>query len=396
MRPLFTAVLPCCFLFFCDRTLSAQTDPNLFLGNYLDNRDRYTMYQADIDLALKYFSQDDTLFHTAFVELLRVPGDSLFGGHVYIELDSIAYGYNGEFLFELNKRDSTLEMGDPVTSPGLYIASTWINNYVDYSFLTYNQSARSILSSEEIKHRIVDTLIGEWPCKAFFYYLPDEPEFTNTYIMVAIDTIQLLVRKRITSTWFQGNQQYNCWTYRNPSLGHQTSIPQLSNDWLSNYTQKERDSPTPRDTSLKYTIDYSTLQGKILGQEKPMALKDISADVIILDFWYSSCYPCIKSIPEVNKLYERFKDKNVKVYGVNIIDDEATNKSRIEKYIRNNPMQYETILADGKLFSSWVQNGYPTLLILDKNFKLIQDHTGYSEQMADELSAVITKYLENK
>jgi thiol-disulfide isomerase/thioredoxin len=384
------------YLLFYPAISLGQTDPNVFLGRFLDNRDRYPAYNANIDLALKYFSQNDTIYSSASVDLLRVPSDSIFGGHLYIEMDSMAYGYNGKVLFEINKHDATIQNADPIISPGLWIGSTWVNNYVDYSFLTYNQSARSILANTEIKHRVVDTLIDRLPCKAFFYYLPDEPEFTNTFILVAIDTIDLFVRRRITSTWFQENQQFSSWTYHNPSYSQQSSIAKLDSSFLSQYTLKEEYKPTIRDTALKYTIDYSSLQGNILGQDKPVSLKEVSADVIILDFWYSSCYPCIKSIPEVNKLHERFKDKNVKVYGVNIIDDEAANKSRIEKYIRNNPMAYETIMADGKAYNSWVQNGYPTLLILDKNFKLIQEHTGYSEDMAEELSALITKYLENK
>lgn len=373
-----------------------QSNPQIYLDRFLNNRDAHNAYSSEVDYAMKWFSSDDTLRIRADVEFVRMPNDSIFGGLLYIEMDSLIFAYDGSILIRVDKKEFSAETGDPVAHPGLWIASTWVKGFVEYGFLTRNQGFRTVLASPDIRTVVSDTTIGNWPCKSFIFHIPDEGEFVNQFAFVAIDTLEWKIRKRVTSIWFQGNEQYESTTYLNPSYGQQTSIARLDNDFLSHFTLKEEYNPVPKDTSLKHTIDYSTLQGKILGQEKPIALKDISADVIILDFWYSSCYPCIKSIPEVNKLYEKFKDKNVKVYGVNIIDNEATNKSRIEKYMRNNPMQYETIMADGKQFSSWVQNGYPTLLILDKNFKLIQDHTGYSENMADELSALIAKYLENK
>lgn len=376
--------------------ICGQSKSDYTLNYYLDKRDSYSAYNFNVEFELKWFNREDTFRYNAFVELVRIEDDSLFGGLIYIELDSLIFAYDRQQLIRVDKLNSSAETGNPIVHPKLWIASTWVNDFVEYGFLKRNQGFRTVLENPDIRTVVTDTMIGEWPCKGFYFHMPDEGDFTDQFAFVAIDTINYMLRRRVTSIWFQENQQYQSWTFHNPKYGQQTSIARLDNDFLSHYTLKEEYNPIPKDTSLKYSIDYSTLQGKILGQEKPIALKDISADVIILDFWYSSCYPCIKSIPEVNKLYERFKDKNVKVYGVNIIDDESTNKSRIEKYMRNNPMQYETIMANGKTFSSWVQNGYPTLLILDKNFKLIQDHTGYSEHMADELSAVITKYLENK
>jgi thiol-disulfide isomerase/thioredoxin len=115
--------------------------------------------------------------------------------------------------------------------------------------------------------------------------------------------------------------------------------------------------------------------------------------VIVLDFWYSACYPCIKSIPEVNKLYQKFKDRGVVVYGVNIIDDELKNKTRMEKYIRNNPMAYPTIMAERAKYQDWTATGYPMLVLLNSKYEIIEAHIGYSEDMADELSVLIEEHL---
>ncbi len=374
-------------------SLLSQPNPQVILDKCVDQREGHQAFTAEVDLELKWFASVDTLRSHADIEMVRAPNDSLFGALIYIELDSFMYGYDGHKLIYVNKYNSTVEEGDPVTHAGLWIASTWVNNFVEYGFIGRNQWFRTVLSNPEIRTTTVDTMIGQWPCVGFYFHMPDEGDFTKQYAFVAIDTIEFCVRKRLTSVWFQENQQYQSWTYHNPRFIQQSSIGRLEEGRLSQYTPIGDTFSTKTDSSLHQTILYSLLEGKVLGRDQIFALKDVAADAIILDFWYSSCYPCIQSIPEVNKLCDRYMDKNVKVFGVNIIDDEETNKARIEKYLRNNPMHYETIMADGVQYREWVPDGYPTLLILDKDFHLIHMHTGFSEHMADELSKVIEAHL---
>lgn len=382
-----------CLVTGTSASLSGQPMPQFILDKCVDQRDSHLAYTAEVDLELKWFTSEDTLRSHAEIEMVRTSDDSLFGAKIYIELDTVLYGYDGERLIHVNKNVSTLETSDPVAHPGLWIASTWVNNFVEYGFIGRNQWYRTVLSNPEIKTTTIDTMIGQWPCIGFYFRMPDEGEFTNQYAFVAIDTIDFLVRKRMTSVWFQENQQYQSWTYLHPRFSQETSISRLEENHLSQFSLRGDNYPINADSSSDYQHQYSLLEGKILGRDQSFALKDVTADIIILDFWYSACYPCIRSIPEVNKLYDRYKDKNVKVFGVNIIDHEETSKARIEKYLRNNPMHYETIMADGKKFSAWVSDGYPTLLILDEDFHLIQQHTGFSEDMADSLSKVIDAYL---
>lgn len=371
----------------------AQHDPNVFLGHYVDKRDHFNAYTSKVDLDLKYFNSDATERIAATVEIVRAPQDTIFGAWMYIETDSLIFIYNHGLLYRVDKQSKTAETANASEKPGLWIASTWVNNFTEQAFIIKNQGARTILSNAAIRHRIVDTLINDQPCMGFYYFPPDEEEFTNQYVFVAIDTAELMVQKRITSIWFQENEQYQAWTYHQPTYGFQTELTLLTDSIQALLSMAKKYESYKAPDSLVQTIDYASLKGRIMGTTDSIDLSDLDADVILLDFWYSSCYPCMKTIPEVNKLYDRFKDRKVDFYGVNIIDDEIANKARIEKYVRNNPMKYQTIMADSKLYASWVPDGYPTLLILDKNFQLIQNHTGFTEDMADELTKVIEEHL---
>lgn len=53
-----------------------------------------------------------------------------------------------------------------------------------------------------------------------------------------------------------------------------------------------------------------------LGKWKP--LSEVKAKVILLDFWAAWCYPCVKSMPDVVKLYEKYHDKGLEIYAVSL------------------------------------------------------------------------------
>jgi len=48
----------------------------------------------------------------------------------------------------------------------------------------------------------------------------------------------------------------------------------------------------------------------------PIRLSDFRGKYVVLDFWTSWCVPCRKSNPEWKRIYEKFKDKNVTIFGV--------------------------------------------------------------------------------
>jgi len=56
-----------------------------------------------------------------------------------------------------------------------------------------------------------------------------------------------------------------------------------------------------------------------LGKWKP--LSEVKSKIILIDFWAAWCYPCVKSMPDVVKLYEKYKDQGLQVYAVSLDKD---------------------------------------------------------------------------
>ena len=55
----------------------------------------------------------------------------------------------------------------------------------------------------------------------------------------------------------------------------------------------------------------------------PISLKDYRGKVVLLDFWTTTCGPCIAEMPNMKKVYDAYKDVGFDVIGVNIDADEA-------------------------------------------------------------------------
>ena len=58
--------------------------------------------------------------------------------------------------------------------------------------------------------------------------------------------------------------------------------------------------------------------------------------IYLLDFWYTSCLPCLKMIPILNKLFDEFKD-NIEIIGVNPLESDYKDKEKLNNLLNIYP-----------------------------------------------------------
>lgn len=130
--------------------------------------------------------------------------------------------------------------------------------------------------------------------------------------------------------------------------------------------------------SLIPDLAYANAEGKIID------IKDYRGKYVLIDFWASWCGPCRKSIPAIIELYETYKNKGFEVLSVSI----DTNKDAWMKAVHEENMPWAQVLSPNKdkTLKEFMIIGVPTLFLIDKEGKIVEKFTGFSEGLKNEVS----------
>jgi thiol-disulfide isomerase/thioredoxin len=109
--------------------------------------------------------------------------------------------------------------------------------------------------------------------------------------------------------------------------------------------------------------------------------------VLVMDFWYISCAPCLKMIPVMEKLYDEYPD--VALVGMNVSDK----PDKIKKFVEKRGIKYPVFPDDTGISKKYNINLFPTVLIYDKRGNLIKRFDGYFDKIYDEIKSVIEEEI---
>lgn len=88
-----------------------------------------------------------------------------------------------------------------------------------------------------------------------------------------------------------------------------------------------------------------------------------------VNFWFTSCPPCIEEMPALNELKEKYKDK------INFVSITFDTKEKVEKFLTKYKFDFTHIVGEKEFTKSLGFVGYPKTFLLDKN-KIIKSIEG--------------------
>ncbi len=118
-------------------------------------------------------------------------------------------------------------------------------------------------------------------------------------------------------------------------------------------------------------------------------LSDYKGRVVLIDFWATWCPPCRATIPVIERLYARYKDKGFVVLGLSVADS----PDAVRSFRDANKMQYPIAMADDKTEKLYGVRGIPSMFLLDKDGRIVEHITGYDETLESFLDDKINSLL---
>ncbi len=116
---------------------------------------------------------------------------------------------------------------------------------------------------------------------------------------------------------------------------------------------------------------------------------ELEGKIVVINYWFIGCVPCLKEMPELNKLVEEYADKGVIFLAISRMDT----KEQIEKFVQKKPFYYD-IMADSKVLT---ENHFiplfPTNIIIDTNGTVVFGEIGYKETIYQEIKTALDRLI---
>lgn len=178
-------------------------------------------------------------------------------------------------------------------------------------------------------------------------------------------------------------------------------IGESNNSSTSSNTEKDKtvdSKPKTEEKEVFPSIDFTLTDQYGVDH----TLSDYRGKVVFLNFWATWCPPCIKEMPDIEKLYAEYgyNKEDVIILGVaNPSSKEYPNnadesKDDIIAFLNENEYTFPVVFDEtGELLSAYYINAFPTTFLIDKDGNIF----GYAAAMLskDMMDSVIQQTLDS-
>jgi len=161
-------------------------------------------------------------------------------------------------------------------------------------------------------------------------------------------------------------------------------------------------SPSNGDGTLKRNAAPEVFKNSLIGKQlrafkipgydyRVWDSDQLRGRVMVMNFWFTACGPCIKEMPLLNELTADYRYKNIVFLAL-----APENRGTIKRFLKKNSFKYNIVPAASKYIQQLQVEYFPTHLLIDKNGVIRQVYIGYEEGIKDKLQAEMDKLLKER
>jgi peroxiredoxin len=121
-----------------------------------------------------------------------------------------------------------------------------------------------------------------------------------------------------------------------------------------------------------------------------MRLKDQRGRVVMVNFWATWCAPCQQEMPQLNRLYQKYRSSGFVLLGVNVDDDSSKAADLATKLGITFPVLLDADKTVSKLYDV---STMPSTMLIDRDGKVRYVHRGYLAGYEDAYEKQIRELL---
>ena len=159
--------------------------------------------------------------------------------------------------------------------------------------------------------------------------------------------------------------------------------------WKSGQTGVPKEPPKSAESQIEGTLAPDFTLPDLNGINH--TLSNYKGKVVFLNIWATWCQPCKDEMPSMEKLHQRFKDKDFVMLAVSIDKD---GKKAVEPFMKEYKLTFPALLdSAGTTSKLYETTGVPETFIIDKKGIVIHKVIGPRDWSVDSIFGVFEKII---
>jgi thiol-disulfide isomerase/thioredoxin len=122
-----------------------------------------------------------------------------------------------------------------------------------------------------------------------------------------------------------------------------------------------------------------------------LSLAEYSGNIVILDFWATTCAPCRRSIPFVERIGREYADDGVVVLSINVDFPSENRLNLVRAFARAEDIESDILIDNGNTAYQYGARRIPLLVMVGRDGNVARVYRGFQEYsvLADGIEGVI-------